>query len=101
VQEKRAGLSPVAADLLFCRRNREFVRVNRCPDRLFRRLAIAGALALALPLAACGLKGSLDPPPSEAPPPQTRLDGQPPQPPPPDNQPQPARRTFLLDFLID
>jgi predicted small lipoprotein YifL len=76
--------------------------VNRRLDRPFRRLATAGALALALPLAACGLKGSLDPPPAEAPPPQVRLEGQPQsQPPAPGEQPQPARRRFFLDFLLD
>lgn len=33
-------------------------------DRLFFRLAVIGALALTLGLAACGRKGPLDPPPS-------------------------------------
>jgi predicted small lipoprotein YifL len=33
------------------------------PNRSFSFVAMIGALALALPLAACGRKGSLDPPP--------------------------------------
>ncbi len=33
-------------------------------ERLFLRLALAGALAAALALGACGRKGALDPPPS-------------------------------------
>ncbi|MBS0533948.1 MAG: lipoprotein [Proteobacteria bacterium] len=35
-------------------------------DRLFFRLAVIGALAFTLGLAACGRKGPLDPPPSAA-----------------------------------
>ena len=36
-------------------------------DRLFPRLALAGVLACALALGACGRKGPLDPPPGGAP----------------------------------
>ena len=44
---------------------REIFGVRHCPGRIVRRsfLAVIGALALALPLAACGRKGPLDPPP--------------------------------------
>jgi len=38
--------------------------VSHFPDRLFFRLALIGALAASLGLAACGRKGPLDPPPS-------------------------------------
>ncbi len=38
--------------------------MSHFPDRLFFRLALAGALAAAFGLAACGRKGPLDPPPS-------------------------------------
>ena len=37
--------------------------MNHFPDRLFFRLALIGALAASLGLAACGRKGPLDPPP--------------------------------------
>jgi predicted small lipoprotein YifL len=73
--------------------------VNRF-DRPFRQLATAGAIALALLLAACGLKGPLDPPPA-ATPAQAGLEGQPPPPPPPGDQPQPARKRVFLDWLLD
>lgn len=36
-------------------------------DRLFPRLALAGVLACALAVGACGRKGPLDPPPGGAP----------------------------------
>jgi predicted small lipoprotein YifL len=39
------------------------IRVLRRYDRPFLRLALIGALAAALGLAACGRKGPLDPPP--------------------------------------
>jgi predicted small lipoprotein YifL len=74
--------------------------VNRCLDRPFRQLATAGALALALLLAACGLKGPLDPPPT-ATPAQAQIDGQPQQPPPETDQPQPVRKRVFLDWLLD
>ncbi len=38
--------------------------MSHFPDRLFFRLALVGALAVSLGLAACGRKGPLDPPPS-------------------------------------
>ncbi len=38
--------------------------MSHFPDRLFFRLALIGALAASLGLAACGRKGPLDPPPS-------------------------------------
>jgi predicted small lipoprotein YifL len=38
--------------------------LNRLHDRRFVHLALIGALAAALGLAACGRKGDLDPPPS-------------------------------------
>ena len=69
--------------------------------RPFHQLATAGAIALALLLAACGLKGPLDPPPT-ATPAQAEIEGQPPQQQPPEsNQPQPARKRVFLDWLID
>ena len=37
--------------------------MNRFCDRMLLRLALIGALAAALSLAACGRKGPLDPPP--------------------------------------
>jgi predicted small lipoprotein YifL len=43
--------------------SQECLSVNRCIDRRFARLALIGALAAALGLAACGRKGPLDPPP--------------------------------------
>jgi predicted small lipoprotein YifL len=53
--------------------------VNRFRDRTFIRLALVGALAATLGLAACGRKGPLDPPPGAS------LDG-----------PTPARDTTLV-----
>ena len=66
-------------------------------------LMLAAGAALAFTLAACGLKGPLDPPPAAAPPPQAQLDGQPPPPPPPPESDVPAspRKRFFLDFLLD
>jgi predicted small lipoprotein YifL len=40
--------------------------VSRSRDMSFPRLALAGALAVALGLAACGRKGPLEPPPGAA-----------------------------------
>jgi predicted small lipoprotein YifL len=40
--------------------------LNRLRDRVYLRIALAGALAAALGLAACGRKGPLDPPPDAA-----------------------------------
>jgi predicted small lipoprotein YifL len=76
--------------------------VNRF-NRSFRQLATAGAIALALLLAACGLKGPLDPPPA-ATPAQAQIDGEAPQQPPPaagDPGVQPARKRVFLDWLLD
>jgi predicted small lipoprotein YifL len=68
--------------------------------RRFVRLAAAGALAL--PLAACGLKGSLDPPPSAATPAQTDAAVAPGAPPPAEeSQPQAPRKRIFLDWLLD
>jgi predicted small lipoprotein YifL len=69
----------------------------------FRQLATAGAVALALLVAACGLKGPLDPPPS-ATPAQAQIEGEPQQPPPEarnSNMVQPARKRVFLDWLLD
>jgi predicted small lipoprotein YifL len=75
--------------------------VNRFAARPLSMLAAAGALALALMLSACGLKGGLDPPPS-AEPPKTQLDGQAaPVPPNGEPQPPPPRKRFFLDFLLE
>jgi predicted small lipoprotein YifL len=75
--------------------------VNRRLDRPFHKLATAGALALALVLAACGLRGPLDPPPAETPA-QAQIDGQPQQEPQPqDDQIQPPRKRIFLDWLLD
>jgi predicted small lipoprotein YifL len=76
--------------------------VNRF-DRPFRQLATAGAIALALLVAACGLKGPLDPPPA-ATPAQAQIEGEPP--PPQRQQPgsegvQPLRKRVFLDWLLD
>jgi predicted small lipoprotein YifL len=75
--------------------------VNRFAARPLSTLATMGALALSLLLAACGLKGGLEPPPS-AEPPKTRIDGQS-APPPQDGetQPQPTRKRIFLDWLLD
>jgi predicted small lipoprotein YifL len=75
--------------------------VNRLD--LFHRLATAGAIALALLLAACGLKGPLDPPPGQTPAQQAQLDGKPAegQQAPDSDQPQPVRKRIFLDWLLD
>jgi predicted small lipoprotein YifL len=91
-------------------------------DRLGVRLALAFALVLSAALAACGRKGPLDPPPGaaipspppsqQAPPgpvPRTFIDPTTPtgqaQPPPVQTTqaspaPQPPKKTFLLDPLL-
>ena len=71
--------------------------------RLLVKLATLGVLALALLLAGCGLKGALDPPPSDQPKAQAAgqasgatgagPEGEKPAPPPP--------RRFFLDFLLN
>jgi predicted small lipoprotein YifL len=70
--------------------------------RPIRALAAFAVLALALSLAACGLKGSLDLPPAAEPPPRTQLDGQAVAPP-PEGTPTatPARKRVFLDWLLD
>ena len=73
--------------------------MNRRLDRPFHKLATAGALALALLLAACGLRGPLDPPPAEAP--RAQVDGQPQEQPEEGEQTQPARKRIFLDWLLD
>jgi predicted small lipoprotein YifL len=76
--------------------------VNRCLARPLRQLATVGAFALALSLTACGLKGSLDPPPAQTPA-QAQVAADPQQQPPPesDQPPQPVRKRIFLDWLLD
>ena len=71
-------------------------------DRHVAKLAAAGALALALSLAACGLKGPLDPPPA-ATPSQAQVDATPSAPPPEGDtqQPQARRKSIFLDWLLN
>jgi predicted small lipoprotein YifL len=68
------------------------------------RPATVAAVALALFLAGCGLKGSLDPPPA-ATPAQAQLEAAPGTPPPPppegESQPQALRKRIFLDWLLD
>jgi predicted small lipoprotein YifL len=68
-------------------------------DRLFPSLA---AVALALLLAGCGLKGALDPPPS-ATPTQAQVATVPGAEPAPEDEtkPQAARKRIFLDRLLD
>jgi predicted small lipoprotein YifL len=68
-------------------------------DRLLPPLA---AVALALLLAGCGLKGALDPPPS-ATPAQQQVAIAPGAEPPPEGEakPQAARKRIFLDWLLD
>jgi predicted small lipoprotein YifL len=63
-------------------------------------LTLSCAIALALMLAGCGLKGPLDKPPAEAAP-AAQLEGQPGAPPPEDPTPPPPRKRFILDWLLD
>jgi len=77
--------------------------VNSSVARRFLILALLGMLAITL--AACGLKGALDPPPA-ATPSQAQLEGQPPGAPPPAEgeapaQPQSPRKRIFLDWLLD
>ena len=80
---------------------------------LCTRCALAAALALALGLGGCGRKGALDPPPGGLADP-TVIGAQPAPPPGPDGQvaaaagpnappaaQPPARKQFLLDWLIN
>ena len=64
-------------------------------------LKLATAAALALWLAACGLKGQLDPPPGPTAPPQAQVQGQPAAPPQEGETPPPTRKRFFLDWLLD
>jgi predicted small lipoprotein YifL len=66
-------------------------------DRLFPPLA---AVALALLLAGCGLKGALDPPPSATPAQVATTPGAEP-PPEGETKPQAARKRVFLDWLLD
>jgi len=73
--------------------------VNSSVARPFLIFALLGTAALTL--AACGLKGSLDPPPAATP---AQLEGQPPGTPPPpgtETQPQSPRKRIFLDWLLD
>jgi predicted small lipoprotein YifL len=78
--------------------------VHRLVARPVRTLVAFGVVALALSLAACGLKGSLDLPPGAEPPPRTQLDGQPAT---PSSEAEttttatPARKRVFLDWLLD
>jgi predicted small lipoprotein YifL len=85
-----------------CRLHQECVLVHRLVARPTRTLAALGALALALSLAACGLKGSLDLPPAPEPPPRAQLDGQSAAPPPEgETASTPTRKRIFLDWLLD
>jgi len=69
--------------------------------RPFLTFAMLGATALAL--TACGLKGSLDPPPA-ATPTQAQLEGRPTGATPPaegETPPQSPRKRIFLDWLLD
>ena len=75
--------------------------MNSSVVRPLLTFALLGGLAFAL--AACGLKGALDPPPA-ATPAQAQLEGQPPGTPPPaegEAQPQSPRKRIFLDWLLD
>ena len=77
--------------------------MNRRAIPPLRKLATLGIVALGLALAGCGLKGSLDPPPSPTPP-QQQVEGQPAPPATPgapNETPPPARKSFFLDWLLD
>jgi predicted small lipoprotein YifL len=63
-------------------------------------LTLSCAIALALMLAGCGLKGPLEKPPAEAAP-AAQLEGQPGAPPPEGQAPPPPRKRFILDWLLD
>ena len=73
-------------------------------NRLIRScLTLAAIGVAAVSLAACGLKGSLDPPPAATPAQQAQIDGKPVTPP-PDGEAAttpPTRKRFFLDFLLD
>lgn len=72
--------------------------------RPIRTLTALGTLALALSLAACGLKGALDPPPNAEPPPRTQLEGQPAAPTSDAGTTEtatPPRKRIFLDWLLD
>ena len=71
-------------------------------DRVFAKLAVLGVIALALTLAACGVKGPLEAPPA-ATPTQAQVAGTTNPPPSSDEeaQPQPRRKRIFLDWLLD
>ncbi|MFL4968431.1 MAG: LPS translocon maturation chaperone LptM [Xanthobacteraceae bacterium] len=76
--------------------------MHRLVARPIRTLATLGALALSL--AACGLKGSLDLPPAAEPPPRAQVDGQSAAPPSEGEATRtatPARKRVFLDWLLD
>lgn len=73
--------------------------MSRFSDRLLVRLALIGALAASLGLAACGRKGPLDPPPMAAastgqPQPDNASKGK-------ANTPYTPHHKFLLDPLLN
>jgi predicted small lipoprotein YifL len=74
--------------------------VNR--HRHLCQLATIGALALALLVAGCGLKGPLEKPPAAAATPgqQAQVDGEPQQQPENDKS-VPVRKRVFLDWLLD
>ena len=76
--------------------------MSRSDRRSARRLPAVGAMALALLLAGCGLKGALDPPPAgDAGPGRRRSPG---GPPPPERRARGrsrARKRIFLDLLLD
>ena len=74
--------------------------MNRLAAHPLRTLVTLGVLAMASALGACGLKGSLDLPPSAAPPSQAQLEGQGAPPPAATETPPPKKRIFL-DWLLD
>ena len=78
--------------------------MHRLVARPIRTLAALGTLALAVSLAACGLKGSLDLPPAAEPPPRAQVEGQSVA---PASEAEaapaatPARKRVFLDWLLD
>ena len=76
--------------------------MNRPAARPFRKLAVLGALTIALALSACGLKGGLElPPAASQPPPQAQADGQPTPAPEAETPAPPTRTRIFLDWLLD
>jgi predicted small lipoprotein YifL len=75
-------------------------------DPLLARIALVGALLVALGVAGCGRKGGLDPPPAAAVPEPAPIAADAPPPVGPDGRPvltppPPPRRSTPIDWLID